>query len=474
MQSNLPADGEQNKKYFGNLLYDLKKKDKTITSNTPLNTVVKKIGVTEVAKVILKNEDKDAYKEVLKLEYKKNNNKPTVAKSKPVETSILDESINTAKEAYNTATTKVKEAYTTASTTVKKELKSGTETVDVGVGKGIGEVLDLASGFSEDVGNIATYLKKGGGASSLVNFGKTLGGTEKKEASEIKLKKPLPKKSDYLVEGLEVSEGDKVSDGYSSKSFVLNLNRKNSFAVLDNTLDPKKIKNFKPVKGNILFTIQNDIDDKSTGRMPLTKITGDKEQDAWTKNSNEYVISMDNGSIKIKKANQLKKGDDVFKLKRKIFSMDDLDLKDGKIKVDYDDNLDAFVPVVKKSKNNTFKDNDPNIIIGLNSDKSKVSNGYIDLKDANSYGRKVGGSFIVFSDDLSQQYMVGGSFKNLYDFHEKLTKKYPGKKFKIFESDTGTYSNSVFPELGVIDNNIYKKSNTRNTWGLVQHLVLQN
>ena len=362
---------------------------------------------------------------------------------------------------------------------VKKEKEKSiyenvSETVDKGVGATIGTVLSaLNFTDNEDIDNISEYLKKGGGASSLPNFGKSALGTEKAKSNQIKVKKPVKQEDKYLVDGFETSEGDPVSNGYSSKSFQLNLNRKNSFKVIDNTLDPNKINNFKPIKGNILFTIQNDVNSSKTGLMPLTKVTGDPIKDGWTKSNHEYVISLDQGNIKVKKASQLKPGDEVFKLKNKIFSMNDLDIKDGKIKVDYDTNIKGLVPVLKKSADNVFKDGN-NIIIGLNSDKNKVSNGYIDIAETNLYGRKSGGSFIIFSDDLSQQYMVGGSFKNLYDFHQKLAKKYPKKQFKIFQSDTGTYSNSVFPENGVIDKEIYKKSNTRNTWGNVQHLVLQD
>ncbi len=68
--------------------------------------------------------------------------------------------------------------------------------------------------------------------------------------------------------------------------------------------------------------------------------------------------------------------------------------------------------------------------------------------------------------------MVGGSFKNLYDFHNNLKKQYPDKEFKIFTSDTGTYSNSVIPKSGVIDGTVYRDSNNRNSYGAVQHLIL--
>jgi hypothetical protein len=290
-------------------------------------------------------------------------------------------------------------------------------------------------------------------------------------SSSLGINKETKIKSNAIVPKLKVSGTPSVDkDIYTSNSFIANLkNSDNKFTVLDNIHGNSGIRNldsyynnFNPVNGSIVFTIQNDI---VSGQKPLAKVTKD---DKWY-GDNDFVLKLEDGNIKVTKGSSLKEGDDVFKLKNKVFSFDDFDIKDGKINTVFDKNINALIPVIKKDAK-TYKGGNY-FVLGLT---DKLGAGYIPIADASQYGKSRGGSFIVFNNDMSQQYMVGGSFKNLYDFYQDLKKQYPNDTFKFFGSDTGSYSNSFFPKSGKIDGDVYRKSNNRNTWGEVQHIVLMN
>ena len=219
----------------------------------------------------------------------------------------------------------------------------------------------------------------------------------------------------------------------------------------------------------MVFTAQNDVNDTRT--MPLTKIN---EGDDWYRDF-RYLMKLNNGTLEVVEAKNIKPGDNVFKTANKIFSMDDFEIKDGKINTTYDDNIKAAVPVMKKvSPQNNTKKAYPygnQFILGLT---NQYKSGLIPIDECSQYGICKGGSYVIFSEDLDQQYMVGGSFKNLYETYDKLQKQNPNKKFQIISSDTGSYSNSVFPNNGKIDGNVYRQSNYRNTYGEVQYMVLMN
>jgi hypothetical protein len=367
------------------------------------------------------------------------------------------------------------------------------------VGKWLYETLAPVAGVTidEDVVNIFDYLKNGGAIGDVTeiydNYKAKKGGSEKSdligESKKITptvdaqtalfnwgyYKKPAESlvKKNYVVDTKQVSDSPSVDkDVYTSRAFMLNLKSdENKFSVLNNIHGNSGIgnidgfyKNFQPISGSIVFTMQND---QVSNQKPLTTIT---KNDKWYEGS-DYLIKLNsNNTIEVAKTSSLKEGDNVFKLKDKIFSFDDFDIKDGKINTTYNTNVNALIPVIK-SDAKTYKQGS-SFVIGL-TDKKKTA-GYLPLDEATQYGKSRGGSFILFSEDLSQQYMVGGSFKNLYDFYQDVKKLHPNKKFKVFTSDTGSYSNSFFPKSGKIDGDVYRKSNLRNTWGEVQHIVLMN
>lgn len=367
------------------------------------------------------------------------------------------------------------------------------------VGKWLYETLSDVAGatIDEDVVNIFDYLKNGGAIGDVKeiydNYKAKKGGSEKSDLiGESKKMTPtvdvqtalsnwgyyekpaesLAKKK-YVVDTKQVSDSPSVDkDVYTSRAFIVNLKSdSNKFSVLNNIHGNSGVgnidgfyKNFQPVNGSIVFTMQND---QVSNQKPLTTIT---KNDKWYEGS-DYLIKLNsNNTMEVAKTSSLKEGDNVFKLKDKIFSFDDFDIKDGKINATYNSNVNALIPTVK-SDAKTYKQGS-SFVIGL-TDKKKTA-GYLPLDEATQYGKSRGGSFILFSEDLSQQYMVGGSFKNLYDFYLDVKKLHPDKKFKVFASDTGSYSNSFFPKSGKIDGDVYRKSNLRNTWGEVQHIVLMN
>jgi len=352
----------------------------------------------------------------------------------------------------------------------------------------------------EDVLNVFEYLKNGGSIFDVQdvydNYKAKKGGSESSDligesksivnttsdadkvianwgAPTLNISKESKTKSNYVVPKLKVSDSPSVDkDNYTSRSFIANLkNKDNKFTVLNNVHGGSGIgniesfyRNFQPVDGSIVFTMQNDV---VSGEKPLTTIT---KNDKWYEGS-KYLIKLNNdNNMEVVKTSSLKEGDKVFKLKDKVFSFEDFDIKDGKINTVFDTNINALIPVVKNDAK-TYKAK-KEFVLGL-TDKKRTA-GYIPINDATQYGRSRGGSFIIFNDDLTQQYMVGGSFKNLYDFYQDLKKQYPNSDFKVFSSDTGSYSNSFFPKSGKIDGDVYKKSNIRNTWGEVQHIVLMN
>ncbi len=367
------------------------------------------------------------------------------------------------------------------------------------VGKWLYETLAPVAGatIDEDVVNIFDYLKNGGAIGDVKeiydNYKAKKGGSEKSDLiGESKkmtptvdvqtalsnwgyYEKPVESlaKKKYVVDTKQISDSPSVDkDVYTSRAFAVNLKSdSNKFSVLNNIHGNSGVgnidgfyKNFQPVNGSIVFTMQND---QVSNQKPLTTIT---KNDKWYEGS-DYLIKLNsNNTMEVAKTSSLKEGDNVFKLKDKIFSFDDFDIKDGKINTTYNSNVNALIPVVK-SDAKTYKQGN-SFVIGL-TDKKKTA-GYLPLDEATQYGKSRGGSFILFSEDLSQQYMVGGSFKNLYDFYQDVKKLHPNKKFKVFASDTGSYSNSFFPKNGKIDGDVYRKSNLRNTWGEVQHMVLMN
>jgi hypothetical protein len=359
-------------------------------------------------------------------------------------------------------------------------------------------IYSIFGGSDEDVKNVFKYLENGGSlpdawdiaenyvakqlgseVSDLIGDTKSMRNPETDPgraavnwgSSSLGINREPRVKANVIVPKLYVSNTPSVDkDVYTSKSFIANLkNSDNKFTVLNNIHANSGIRdlnsyynNFNPVNGSIVFTIQNDV---VSGQKPLTKITKD---DKWY-SDNDFLLKLEDGNIKVTKGSSLKEGDDVFKLKNKVFSFDDFDIKDGKINTVFDDNINALIPVIKKDAK-TYKGG-TSFVIGLT---DKLGAGYIPIESASQYGKSRGGSFIVFNNDMSQQYMVGGSFKNLYDFYQDLKKRYPNDTFKFFGSDTGSYSNSFFPKSGKIDGDVYRKSNNRNTWGEVQHIVLMN
>jgi hypothetical protein len=370
------------------------------------------------------------------------------------------------------------------------------------VGKWLYETLAPVAGKSidEDVVNIFDYLQNGGSIFDVKEIYKGYkakkGGSEesdligesKKMTPAVDVQAALSNwgyyekpaeslaKKKYVIDTKQISDSPSVDqDVYTSRAFILNLkNNTNKFSLLDNIHGKSGIKdiagfykNFQPVNGSIVFTMQND---QVSNQKPLTTIN---KNDKWYEGS-EYLVKLNsNNTVEVAKTSSLKEGDNVFKLKDKIFSFDDFDIKDGKIRTIYhggSGGINALIPAVK-SDAKTYKKGST-FTIGL-TDKKKEA-GYLPIDEATQYGRSRGGSFILFSEDLSQQYMVGGSFKNLYDFYLDVKKLHPDKKFKVFASDTGSYSNSFFPKSGKIDGNVYNKSNIRNTWGEVQHMVLMN
>lgn len=370
-------------------------------------------------------------------------------------------------------------------------------------GKFLNWVYDAFGGDDEDVKNVFNYMEQGGTLSDVWIMAQNF--TAKKLGSEytdligdagslntkdantvitnwgnegLSTPKESSVKRKYLVDEMKVSDQSAVNQtNWESKSYILNLNsKKNKFTVLDNIHSGSGVgnintfyNNFSPIKGKVLYTAQNDITDGRRS-MPVTKIN---EGDNWYKSFN-YLMSLNNNKLEVVKGSDIKPGDNIVQTGFKIFSMDDLDIKDGNINTVYNNNIGALVPKFKKSPEQNSKDYNhsysDSFIIGL-TDKTKTP-GYIPLENATQYGKSRGGSFVIFSEDLTQQYMVGGSFKNLYDFYQDLKKQNPSQSFKIFTSDTGTYSNSVFPKSGIIDGTTYRESNNRNTWGAVQHLIL--
>jgi hypothetical protein len=383
---------------------------------------------------------------------------------------------------------------------VKKGVSSGFGTAVSGaatVGRNVAELFDA----DEDKITVLKYLENGGTvfdaydmyknqqAKKLGSEGSDLIGVSKSIVPSadvettmtnwgtkfVKPKQNLVTKK-YAVDTKEISSSPSVDqDIYTSNSFVINLksNAVNKFTVLPNIHANSKVgnidnyyNNFTPVNGSLVFTIQNDL---SRVERPLTTV---KKEDSWYKGV-ENVIKMNGNKLEVVKTKDVKEGDKIFKLTNKIFSFEDFDIKDGKINTEYSGGshgINALIPKVK-SDAKTFKGGS-SFVIGL-TDKKKTP-GYIPIDEATQYGKSRGGSFILFSDDLDQQYMVGGSFKNLYDFYLNVKKMYPDKNFKVFASDTGSYSNSFFPKNGKIDGDVYRKSNNRNVWGEVEHLILMN
>ena len=205
-----------------------------------------------------------------------------------------------------------------------------------------------------------------------------------------------------LVENVKISNTSAVNEtNYNSKSFIINLTSDtNKFSVLNNVVHKWQVngknindyyKNFKPIKGMMVFSAQNDLDGN---KYPLITV---KNKNKWKDKNLPYYMTLSNGKIKVKKDTELKEGDKIFMTRKKVFSMDDLDIKNGKIKTKDDSNIGALIPVGKSGKGR-------GITIGL-TDKGRNRKS-IDINEATQYGKSRGGSYIIFSEDLQEQYMV--------------------------------------------------------------------
>lgn len=423
------------------------------------------------------------------------------------ESSVLDDITSGVSGVASTVKKSVNNSYEGLKTVIKQEASNKLQSGIKGIGSMSNQLYDAITntfgGSSEDLKNVFTAMENGASLNDLQTMAKSFVskatgvGTEDlvgksgslsatKNATEVlnnwatpfnKGKENMVKKK-YIVDDKQIAEAPSVVQGdYTSKAFILNLkSSKNKFGVLNNLHGGSGIKdlnsyynNFTPVNGSMVFTAQNDVNDTRT--MPLTKIN---EGDDWYRDF-RYLMKLNNGTLEVVEAKNIKPGDNVFKTANKIFSMDDFEIKDGKINTTYDDNIKAAVPVMKKvSPQNNTKKAYPygnQFILGLT---NQYKSGLIPIDECSQYGICKGGSYVIFSEDLDQQYMVGGSFKNLYETYDKLQKQNPNKKFQIISSDTGSYSNSVFPNNGKIDGNVYRQSNYRNTYGEVQYMVLMN
>ncbi len=449
-----------------------------------------------------------------------------VVKKQPVVTPIQEPSItedisnvassiyrgigNTIDDVSNTAsaiTKDINNSYEGLKAVIKQEASSKLQSGIKGVGAMSNELYDAINntfGFSsEDLKNVFNAMENGASLNDLSIMAKSFMskatgiGTEDlvgksgslsatKDATEVlgnwatpfnKGKENMVKKK-YIVDDKQISDTPAVVQGdYTSKAFVLNLkSSKNKFGVLDNIHSGSGVgnmntffNNFTPVDGAMVFTAQNDVNDVRT--MPLTKI---QQGDDWYKDF-KYLMRLNNGTLEVVKGKDIKPGDNIFKTANKIFSMDDFDIKDGKINTVWYDGITASIPAVKKTtQNNTKKEYSGyknGFVLGLT---NKYKGGMIPISECDQYGQSKGGSYVIFSEDLDQQYMVGGSFKNLYETYDKLQKQNPDKKFQIISSDTGTYSNSIFPNSGKIDGNVYRQSCFRNSYGHVQYMILMN
>lgn len=398
-------------------------------------------------------------------------------------------------------------SYEGLKTAIKQEASNALQGGIKGVGEMSNELYDAINntfGFSsEDLKNVFNAMENGAslddlsimaksfmskatgiGTEDLVGKSGSLSAT--KDAAEVlinwgtafnKPKENMVKKK-YIVDDKQISDTPAVVQGdYTSKAFVLNLKSdKNKFGVLDNIHAGSGVgnmntffNNFTPVNGSMVFTAQNDVNDVRT--MPLTKI---QQGDDWYKDF-KYLMRLNNGTLEVVKGKDIKPGDNIFKTANKIFSMDDFDIRDGKINTVYMSGITASIPVTKKTtQNNTKKEYTGyknGFVLGLT---NKYKGGMIPISECDQYGQSKGGSYVIFSEDLDQQYMVGGSFKNLYETYDKLQKQNPDKKFQIIASDTGTYSNSVFPNSGLITGDVYRQSCFRNSYGHVQYMILMN
>jgi hypothetical protein len=439
--------------------------------------------------------------------------KPTVVT--PVQEPSVLESVssgisNVASNIYkgaSTFTTDVNNSYEGLKAVIKQEASSKLQSGIKGVGAISNELYDAITntfgGSSEDLKNVFNAMENGASLDDLTIMAKSFMskatgiGTEDlvgksgslsatKDAAEVlgnwatpfnKGKENMVKKK-YIVDDKQISDTPAVVQGdYTSKAFVLNLkSSKNKFGVLDNIHAGSGVgnlntffNNFTPVNGSMVFTAQNDVNDTRT--MPLTKI---QQGDDWYRDF-KYLMRLNNGTLEVVKGKDIKPGDNIFKTANKIFSMDDFDIRDGKINTVYMSGITASIPITKKTtQNNTKKEYTGyknGFVIGLT---NKYQGGMIPIAECDQYGQSKGGSYVIFSEDLEQQYMVGGSFKNLYETYEKLKNQNPNKKFQIISSDTGTYSNSIFPNSGKIDGNVYRQSCFRNSYGHVQYMILMN
>jgi cell wall-associated NlpC family hydrolase len=286
-----------------------------------------------------------------------------------------------------------------------------------------------------------------------------------------------------LLEGKRISNTPTVDlPEYQSKNFVLDLKQIKSFDTLPNVTNRyqaggKNInqfyKDFKPIQGDIVMSVQQNLGNDRKARATLVKPEEFKQRAGGFKQP--YYLSMEGGELKVINKEQAPKAENLF-LNQKGFDMDELIIDENEnISVVWDSNIGAWIPKTKAKsegrKERWGRERD-RFVIGLNDNRSNKT-GKVNVENATQYGRSRGGSFIVFSKDLQQQYMVGGSFKDLYRFHQELKAKNPNKEYSIFTSDTGTYSNSVFPKGGKIDGKVYRKSSFRNTYGNMAHIVLK-
>lgn len=321
----------------------------------------------------------------------------------------------------------------------------------------------------EDVSNVLESIKQGATLDDVQTLANSY--IADKIGSQSDLIEATPEintSPEGLVNGMKISEKATVDQPlYQSKNFVLDLNQVKGFDTLPNVTNKyqaggKNIdqyyKELPAMNGNIVMSVQQNIESNQTAQSAITPASKFNKSKAG-----EYVMTLNNGQLKVKKTSSISDGDNVFKNK-KMLNFEDLDIDiNGNIRVKWDDNIGAWIPHTKSGSS---------YVIGLNDDKSNTT-GAVHVEDANQYGRSRGGSFVVFSKDTKQQYMVGGSFKDLYKFYQDLKRKNPNTDYSMFVSDTGTYSNSVFPKNGKLDGDVVRKSNFRNTWGNLSHIVLK-
>lgn len=255
-----------------------------------------------------------------------------------------------------------------------------------------------------------------------------------------------------------------------SKPFILNLKSSptiKSFKSVTNDSQAKSL-GFKSkedyyskqptLSGPVIMSIQNDV--QGGGTYPRKKVLEGED----ISYANTFALVHKGNKFEVVKSNSLKPGDEFFNLRGKSFSFDDFDIKNGKIKTTWDSNIEKLVPLLKSGSAFT---------VGLTGKLPKNTK-ELPISSADQYGRSKGGSMVIFSTDLDQQYVVGGSFNDWYKFYTKLQGQFPKKIFRTFIGDTGSYSGSAYSKSGKLTPQEQRERSNQNTWGNVEHLVLEN